>query len=272
MQKSINSLPQSVENAINSFITQEKLQPDFLLRDGVFSLLDKYCTVLYYPQKDEDNDGCHVQRLINGEIQNFVYINTYKSVEKQVFTAAHELGHILELDKYLTQKCPEYTCDMEEMAMNKFAAFLLMPESLFNEEINKYAADYCTPDGRITLENLIKFSLQLMDIFFVPFKSVIIRLFEVGRLSNEDAEKIIADQVTLGKIKDYITNLGYKRLGIRSMKKSIKDFSEILDKAEQLNVFPMSKIKSIRSKMDLIDIDVESLSNTILFAESKPEN
>lgn len=271
MLESIQSLPQSVVNSINSFITQEKLQPEYLLRDGVFSLLDQYCTVLYYPQKNEDNDGCHVRRLVNGEVKNFVYINTYKSVEKQVFTAAHELGHILELDKYLMQKCPDYTCSMEEMVMNKFAAFLLMPEPIFNAEIDKYAASYCTSDGKITLDNLIKFSLQLMDSFFVPFKSVVIRLYEVGRLSIEDAQKIIKDQSTLGKINNYITNLGYKRLGIRSMKKSIKDFSELLDKAEQLEVFPMSKIQSIRRKMDLTDIDINSLSNKITFVESKPE-
>ena len=272
MLESINSLPQSVITSISLFITQEKIQSEYLLRDGVFSLLDQYCTVLYYPQEKEDNDGCHVRRLVNGEVKNFVYINTYKSVEKQVFTAAHELGHILELDKYLKEKCPDYTSDMEEMAMNKFAAFLLMPESLFNAEIDKYAANYCTPDGKITLDNLIKFSLQLMDFFFVPFKSVIIRLFEVGRLSNEDAVKIIKDQSTLGKINDYITNLGYKRLGIRSKKKSIKDFSELLDKAEQLQIFPVSKIQSIRNKMDLTDIDTELLSNTITFVESKSEN
>jgi len=78
--ESINSLPQSVITSISLFITQEKIQSEYLLRDGVFSLLDQYCTVLYYPQEKEDNDGCHVRRLVNGEVKNFVYINTYKMV------------------------------------------------------------------------------------------------------------------------------------------------------------------------------------------------
>jgi len=271
MINKIISLPTDVVPAINKFISQKKLNENPLLRDGVFSLLEQYCTVLYYPQENEENDGCHIKRLVNDKVVNFVFINTHKSIEKQVFTAAHELGHILDLDIYLKDNCPDYSSDMEEIAMNKLAALLLMPENIFTKELQEHFKNYSTEEGKITLDNLIKLSLFLMDLFFVPFKAVIIRLFELGYLSKKDAEEIIYDTTTLNKINDYIKLLGYKRLGIRSQKKSIKDFAEILERAETLEVFPETKLKSIREKMDLPDIKSESLSTTIKFNEPKSE-
>ena len=271
MVDKIATLPNDVVDAVKEFIQNNNLSNCYLLRDGIFALLEQYCTVLYYPQENEDNDGCHVKRLVNNKIVNFVFINTHKSIEKQVFTAAHELGHILDLSDFLEKKCPDYNVEMEEISMNKFAALLLMPENFFSKELQNNLKKYCTEEGQISLDNLIKFSLYLMDLFFVPFKAVIIRLFELDYLSKNVAEKILSDNNVLNKINDYIKLLGYKRLGIRSDKKSIKDFAEILEKAEVLDVFPRSKIDSIRKKMDLPDIKSESLSVTIKFNEPKSE-
>ena len=110
-----------------------------------------------------------------------------------------------------------------------------------------------------------------MDYFFVPFKAVVIRLCEVGHLSDDDTDKIISNKLILEKINDYIKILGYKRLGIRSNKKSIKNFAELLEKAEENEVFPKAKIDSIRQKMELPEIKSESMSSTIKFVESKSE-
>lgn len=110
-------LPESVVLGIKQFINGKGLKLQPLLRDGIFALLEQYCTVLYYPQKEEKNDDCHVKRLVNNEIVNFIFI-THKSIEKQVFTATHELGYILELPEYLKKNCPDFTPEMDEIAMN----------------------------------------------------------------------------------------------------------------------------------------------------------
>lgn len=60
----IVSLPESVVLGIKQFIKDKGLKSQTLLRDGIFALLEQYCTVLYYPQKEEENDGCHVKRLV----------------------------------------------------------------------------------------------------------------------------------------------------------------------------------------------------------------
>ena len=47
--------------------------------------------MLYY-SLDDDIDGCHICKPLNGEMKQFVYINTSKVLQEQVWTAAHELG------------------------------------------------------------------------------------------------------------------------------------------------------------------------------------
>lgn len=118
MMDEIVSLPASVILGIKQFINDKGLKLQPLLRDGIFALLEQYCIVLYYPQKEGENNGCHVKCLVNNEIVNFVFINTHKSIEKQVFTATHELGHILELPEYLKKNCLDFTPEMDEIAMN----------------------------------------------------------------------------------------------------------------------------------------------------------
>ena len=62
MINEIVSLPESVILSIKQFINDKGLNSQPLLRDGIFALLEQYCTVLYYPQNDEENDGCHIKR------------------------------------------------------------------------------------------------------------------------------------------------------------------------------------------------------------------
>ena len=79
--------------------------PNVIIKDNILNILDLFCTVLYYPLEDEKNNGFHLTGLPNrkGQEQHFVFINTAQSLEKQVFTAAHELGHIWEVDEHIIE-------------------------------------------------------------------------------------------------------------------------------------------------------------------------
>ena len=151
----IESLPNTVTDSIKEFISQKQIPTSPLIRDDIFNILEKYCTVLYFPLKNEENDGCHVQRFVNNQVENFVYINTHKSIEKQIFTAAHELGHILELNLFLKDHCPDYNTELEETAMNQFAALVLMPDEIFLSQVKNNFTKYSTESDTITFENLI---------------------------------------------------------------------------------------------------------------------
>lgn len=267
----IEPFPDTITDCIKDFISQKRILTSPLIKDDIFKILEEHCTVLYFPQENEENDGCHVKRLVKNQPCNFVYINTHKAIEKQIFTAAHELGHILDLDLFLKTHCQDYCAELEEAAMSQFAALVLMPNDVFIEQVKDNFNSYAVKSDMITLDALMKLSVRLMDYFFVPFKSVIIKLYETGFLSKNDAESVINDKAILSRVNDYIKLLGYKRLGIRSEKKGIKGFADLLEKAEKNSSFSEAKIKSIREKMDLPEIDEAALSGTMKFSNSKAE-
>lgn len=271
MIKNIVALPDTVVNSISDFIKEKRIISDPLIKDSIFSLLEEQCTVLYYPQDDEENDGFHVQRIIKNNLEHFVYINTHKAIEKQVFTAAHELGHIMQLAEYLTAHCKDYSEKYEENCMNRFAADILMPKDIFLARVRENYKHYSTENNSITKDNLLKFSIYLMDYFLVPFKAVLIRLFEIEFLQKNVAEEILNDQKILEEIGIYIKNLGYKRLGIRTEKKSIKDFPELLNEVQKKNIFSQDKLDLIRQKMDIQIVNSQELQTTVKISEPKPE-
>jgi len=104
-----------------------------LLRDDIFRLLDNQdCIVVYYPlDEDEENNGFHVEHPVKGELKHFVFINTAQYKEKQIFTAAHELGHIWDIIGYMNTNGFTGNEEWKEHVINRFAAELLMPEREF---------------------------------------------------------------------------------------------------------------------------------------------
>ena len=71
------------------------------------------CVVLYYPLEEESIDGCHIEKPVNGHMEQFVFINSNNTRERQAFSAAHELGHIWQVDKRLEKKVPDIEFDSE---------------------------------------------------------------------------------------------------------------------------------------------------------------
>ena len=249
----IPDLPVSIQNKIQKFINQydylNKTEP---IRDNIFEILDDKCIILYYPQQNEENDGSLIQKSVNGKLTNFVHINTYKVIEKQVFTAAHELAHILNLHEHLYNSCNEYknmfSKELEEAAMNYFAALVLMPNDMFKKEAMPLFAKY---SNTIQLDDFIKISLILMDIFFVPFKAVVVRLYEIDIISKNIAELLINNNIILDNMNNYIKYYGFTRLGIRSQKKGIKGYPELISKVESADIFSKNKIDKTRKQLDI---------------------
>lgn len=259
----IPDLPISIQNKIQQFINQygylNKTEP---IRDNIFEILDDKCIILYYPQKNEENDGSLIQKSVNGKLTNFVHINTYKVIEKQVFTAAHELAHILNLHEHLRNSCNEYknifSKELEEAAMNYFAALVLMPTDIFKKEAIPLFKKY---SNTIQLDDFIKISLNLMDIFFVPFKAVVVRLYEINIISKNTAELLINNDNILDNMNDYIKLYGFTRLGIRSQKKGIKGYPELISKVESADIFNKNKIDKTRKQLDIPLNDIKEDKN-----------
>lgn len=233
------------------------------IKDRVLELLNAFCIVVFYPLEEEKNNGFHITDMpfSNGTCKNFVYINTAQTTEKQVFTAAHELGHIWEVDNYMIglKKYSNVITDADrESVINRFAAILLMPKESFLFALNKEANKYYEPDQSVTFLNLLKIIVSLMNTFFAPFKSVVIRMSEFEVIDNETKELLLGqgripqDLIDEG-LQKTIADFGMVQFQNPTNKKYIAGFAEQLDEVEARHLVTQSKIENMRDLFDLKD-------------------
>ena len=260
-------LPLEIEKSIINFI-KTKFQQDNLsvlfqnplLREEVLDLLDRYCTVVYYPVDDTGNNGFRLKRMpfADGTRQDFVFINTAQTLEKQVFTAAHELGHIWNVDEVVIKEHNlEDTTDMREHIINRFAAILLMPDDKFGISVRAGLKEYGEQGKKtITYVNLLRMIVGLMNHFFAPMKAVVLRLVEL-KFFREDVAKVLLgyDDITAEAFAERIHELcvecGYTNLLNPSRKKYIEGLAQKLDIAESNNLVSPNKIRVMREKFGL---------------------
>lgn len=237
-----------------------------IIRDDVFSILQACeCAVLYYPlegEEEEGCDGCHVVKYVNGRPEQFVFINTNNTRERQAFSAAHELGHIWKVDERLRAKCPEISFNPEEV-INRFAAELLIPETLFRKEINDYLCEMQYVGPKIKDVDLLQLIVRLMNQFFVPFKSVVLRLVEIGRLQNQGRDHILKYKNS-PILEDIIKAGQYTRLGIKNKLISMDKLPEYLVLAEEQGTVSPAKIAAVRQEFG-IGPHIESPEGEIKF-------
>ena len=160
-----------------------------IIRDTIFYILELNARVLYYPVEDEDICGFSVQY----KEKKFVFINTFIPLEKQIFAAAHELFHIWYSDiakgwllKSVildNQDISDPEIQKEDIKANRFAAEFLMTKTvLINEmDIRSIKKD------NLNLQHLV----ELMDIFMVPYKTIVLRLYEIGYLDEKSCKEFL---------------------------------------------------------------------------------
>lgn len=288
----ITILSYDVEEIIKGFIDQkfkeEKLRDEFpnpLLRDDVLNILDKYCTLVYYPLEGGDrNNGFRLKDipLADGTLQNFVFINTAQRMEKQVFTAAHELGHIWNVEEYVISEMKKLekkfddTPENREQIVNRFAAVLLIPENEFKIAAHIGLRELGNEKNKsITYANLLKLIVVLMNQFFAPMKSIALRLVEFRFFSIDAVNKLLGmDDIPQEEIDDYvdnlITELGFNERLKASNKKWIEGLPEKLEIAEKNNLVSKEKIKLMREKFGMKPISsVPSMDNVIPLKSEK---
>lgn len=94
------------------------------------------------------------------------------SVERWIFSAAHELGHlILHCDSFDVDQTEEN--QKEEREADRFASYFLMPEEAFDDELKELRG-----------MQLFDVILTLKRIFKVSWKTVVMRLIDKGLLGD----------------------------------------------------------------------------------------
>lgn len=104
-----------------------------------------------------------------------VVINTWEriSVERWIFSASHELGHLL-LHPTAYDSKEEKEPKEEETQADQFASFLLMPDDAFEREWHEAS-------GHPLYERVLK----VKRIFHVSYKTVLLRLLRQGVASKD---------------------------------------------------------------------------------------
>lgn len=179
---------------------------DYIVRDDILRILDKYSRVIYYPIENDDICGF----VYSFKNKKFAYINSYIPFEKQIFAAAHELYHILfsDIEKgellytgILEGKNKDRLIEKEDLKANRFAAEFLVQEDIFRNEIK----DMKVKNDYITEREIV----ELMDIFLVSYKTIVNRLLELryidkkryNELNNTNRKSIELWQKRLGLCK-----------------------------------------------------------------------
>lgn len=149
--------------------------------------------VLCYPFSDDELWAFTLQK--KGTI--FVCINSELPISKQIFAAAHELYHIYrysaDIDKEGTgiatlldsKTADECAQSQEDVEANAFAALLLVPSNLLSDHLSIFDIDRNNP----SVDDI----LALMDSFGIPFKAIVLRLYESRLISKTKAEGLLAN-------------------------------------------------------------------------------
>lgn len=169
-----------------------------IIQDDIFSVLENYVArkempfdLLRYPIRDRELCACTFIR--KGHM--FVMVNSALPVSKQIFAAAHELYHIYccleDSNPILLQSgsmldsdvLDEDTKEIEDKEANAFAALLLAPKERIDEQTDVYNLSYKNISVQVVL--------RIMDIFAIPYKAAVLRLYEEEKISLKAAEDLL---------------------------------------------------------------------------------
>ena len=238
-----------VVNVIQEFVSTKRQENDIvnkIIRDDVFAILEKQCVVLYYPLLDDKAEGCHIIKPFENGIQQFVFINTTKEVQEQTWTAAHELGHVWEVDAYVKHMLNRYDLNSEDL-VNRFAAELLLPQEIFHGELRKRLIEYGYKGPKMQEDMMVRLVTHLMNYFCTPYKAIIRRFIELDYI-DEDAEEVFLRgferQRTL--YDRLIIENQYTRLGTVNKACSMEAVEQDINLLEQNGIFSDEKIERLR--------------------------
>lgn len=190
-----------------------------IVRDSIFDVIKNYgkskkheIKLLKFPI--DDSELWAFTCLKDGII--FVTINTELPFNNQIFAAAHELYHIykyieesedeyIEKGSILTRKdFDEDDVSDEDREANAFAALILAPREQIEKQVKITGREFTDSDSY----DLIHF----MDYFAMPYKAMVLKLFECGRYDEEQADILLQSENRKTMEEAYINDCGTRWL------------------------------------------------------------
>lgn len=165
--------------------------------ENIFKLLDD-SGVRIFPYRVEQEGVFGISAFSRG-YGPCIMVNTVNSIERQIFTAAHEYGHLLMHRAFYTSadlsNAAERDHEMEEMA-HIFAANFLVPEIGLRDAFGKNVAR-----RNIDLEDIV----FLKRHFRVSAQVMARRLFDLGLITQSEQRQVLesASKAQPGAKKEY---------------------------------------------------------------------
>ncbi len=167
-----------------------------IIKDNIFSSITncarKYgrdVEMMFFPFGDEDIRSVGMLK----ENVFFISVNTENAVSDEIYAAAVMSYHILRyleeeesssFNIILTSKTLEFPSSRRDFEAGLFARSLLMSDTLLYEMSVIYGINLKKPDVRTIM--------LLMSLFALPLRCVVIRLFECGCITKEEALVLLA--------------------------------------------------------------------------------
>lgn len=188
----IQFLPSSevidIESKANGKLA-ELHQQSRILGKHVFNIVKKEATLIQSPFPDEEFCAFVCQK----EGRLFVYVNSQIPEEKQHFAAAHELYHIWFDQEYLynpemlnSDILDDETDDTRELRANLFAAMLLVPKNVLEQELLFLGIS----KNSVTSIQVV----ELTNTFQVPYKTMVRRLYEIDFIKKPLMKELWAEE------------------------------------------------------------------------------
>lgn len=250
-------LVELIPEVISSVRTDYVLN-NMIIKDDIFGILEKHCTVVYYPIENEKNCGFHIKRYVKDGLEDFVYINTAKTIAEQVFTAAHELGHVWGVADRVWERAGEKGVlenKIEEQIINRFAAELLMPTKEFQKTFQAHMEKLELDPRKLRLVDLVYVMVLQMNDYMVPYESVRRRTVETNIISSAVGEQLLKNEkIVLTLVEAFSKDQNTMRDRVTA-KKTIPGLRVLIEEAEKnKNVSPYI-IKKIKKDFDIADIN-----------------
>jgi Zn-dependent peptidase ImmA (M78 family) len=165
------------------------------IANDLFTILEQLnIKLLEYPIKSEGDNPAFSAAIMyseeDGEELVFIGLNTADFFDKQVFAIAHELFHYYTKTESHLSRLDDIDIEntLIEAKANRFAAEFLFPEvalkSIVIDEFKTSKLD------KISENTMQRFIVRLQCSLWLPYRSLVKRLHEIGAISVKQYEKL----------------------------------------------------------------------------------
>ena len=177
--------------------------------NDIFTILNQLnIKLLEYPiQSEGDRPAFSAAIMYSEEDGNelvFIGLNTADYFDRQIFAIAHELYHYYSKSGSHLSRLFDIDNNIVEAKANRFAAEFLLPEitlrSIIIEEFKSSKLQNASE------KIILRFIARLQCTWWLPYRSIVRRLHEIGAISNEQYNRLYS-------IDERMLDAEYGRLG-----------------------------------------------------------